>query len=126
MKQGFGVEPYVTSFLSRSQRSLCAQLRAGILPLVIEVGRFTGVQEEDRLCTVCDLGDIENEFHFMFYCTTYDDLRAPMYEAMQQQKPELFWAEDGQKLEWLFSYEVFKTANFIAKAWNRRQSMLFR
>lgn len=52
MKQCFGPEPYVTSFLTRSQRSLCAQLRIGILALAIEVGRFIAVPEENRICNV--------------------------------------------------------------------------
>lgn len=73
-----------------------------------------------------DLKDVENEFHFMFYCTLYYDLRIPPFVEMQKKKPELFWLDDGQKLEWLFKAEVFKTANFISKAWNRRQSQLFK
>ncbi len=68
MKDCFGPAPYVTSFLNRGQRSLCAQLRSGILPLAIEVGRITAVLEENRFCAVCDLKDIENEFYFMFHC----------------------------------------------------------
>ena len=126
IKHCFGTEPYVKSFLTRNQRSLCAQLRAGILPLAIEVGRFSAVPEENRICNVCDLKDVENEFHFMFYCTLYDDLRVPLFDVMQKRKPELFWEDDGQKLEWLFNYEVFKTAHFVSKAWSRRQSQLFK
>ena len=51
----------VTSRLSRSQRSLVAQLRAGILPLAIEVGRFKNIPEENRLCELCDLGEVEGK-----------------------------------------------------------------
>ena len=125
IKQCFGTEPYVKSFLTRNQRSLCAQLRTGILPLAIEVGRFSAVPEENRICNVCDLKDVENEFHFMFYCTLHDDLRVLLFDAMQRAKLELFWEDDGQKLEWLFNFEIFKTAHFISSAWNRGQSQLF-
>ena len=104
---------------------MCAQLRTGILPLAIEVGRFSAVPEENRLCNVCDLNDVENEFHFRFYCSLYDDLRVPLFEAMQQQNPDLFWEDGGQKLEWLFNNEVFRTAQFVSRAWSRRQSQLF-
>ena len=54
IKQNFGPELYVTSCLSRNQRSLAAQLRAGIPPLAIEVGRFKNIPEENRLCENCD------------------------------------------------------------------------
>ena len=61
----------------------------------------------------------------MFYCTVYEDLRVHLFDAMQERKPELFWEDDGQKLEWLFTYEVFKTAHFVSSAWSRRQCQLF-
>ena len=49
--------PYVTANISTSQRFLTAQLRTGILPLTLEVGRFKNVQEENRLCELCELGE---------------------------------------------------------------------
>ncbi|KAJ0067607.1 hypothetical protein NL108_008777 [Boleophthalmus pectinirostris] len=74
LKDCFGPEPYVTLNLSRGQRSVCAQLRCGTLPLASETGRFHSVPEEERTCAPCDLKDIENEMHFLFYCPLYHDL----------------------------------------------------
>ena len=37
------------------ERSHLAQLRLGILPLMIELGRFRNIDLEKRLCTVCNL-----------------------------------------------------------------------
>ena len=45
--------------LSKSKRSLLAQLRLGVLPLAIETGRYTGKSIELRVCVVCD----SNELH---------------------------------------------------------------
>lgn len=45
-KHKFGTESYVISCSARSQRSLEAQLRAGIRPLATDVGRFRNIQEE--------------------------------------------------------------------------------
>ncbi len=39
-KKFFEVEPNVLSFMSRQHRSYLAQLRNGILPLQLEVGRW--------------------------------------------------------------------------------------
>lgn len=44
-------------------------------PLAIEVGRFTAIQVENWIFNVYDLNYVENEFHFMFDCTLYDDLK---------------------------------------------------
>ena len=51
--------------LSKRKRSLCAQIRSGILPLHIESGRWVGTSEENRLCHFCELDEIENEIHFI-------------------------------------------------------------
>jgi hypothetical protein len=43
----------------------------------IEKGRYASpkIPVENRLCTSCDLGEIEDEYHFMMKCKLYDDLR---------------------------------------------------
>ena len=45
---------------------------------------------EERLCTLCEFNEIEDERHFLFKCSLYDELRS----------------------EWV-SHIVNKTANFL-------------
>lgn len=59
--------------------SVCAQLRSTPFPLTLETGRFNIVPEEERLCALCDLGEIESEVHFVFSCPLYDDLRHVLF-----------------------------------------------
>ncbi len=42
------------------------QLRNGILPLQLEVGRWTNKAVEERLCLICNNGTVEDEEHFHF------------------------------------------------------------
>ena len=73
-KSEFGLETYVQCDLSRSERSLIAQLRCGILPLAIETGRYTQPRKtpvDERLCTICKTGAVESETHFIFDCEVY-------------------------------------------------------
>ena len=56
-----GTEYYVVYNLSKRQRSLCAQVRSGLLPLTVETGRYVNVEEEKWICPMCCLNDIENE-----------------------------------------------------------------
>ena len=41
---------------------------------MVESGRYNKKRQnrEDRLCKICTSGKVENEFHFMFECSTYD------------------------------------------------------
>ena len=71
-----GIENYITYNLSSSERSAMAQFRFGILPLNIETGRFRNQALEERLCTLCEFNEIEDESHFLFKCSLYDELRS--------------------------------------------------
>ena len=70
-----GIENYIKYNLSSSERSAMAQFRFGILPLNIETGRFRNQALEERLCTLCEFNEIEDESHFLFKCSLYDELR---------------------------------------------------
>ena len=63
VKHVFGTENYILFNLSKRKRSLCAQIRSGILPLHIESGRWVGNIKENRLCNFCELN--ENLIHFI-------------------------------------------------------------
>ena len=63
-KNRYETETYVKMFMSRKQRSLLAQTRAGILPLKVETGRFRNIKDpltgnmrrmkiEERTCDIC-------------------------------------------------------------------------
>ena len=111
--------------LPRSQRSLCAQFRSGILPLHIETGRYTGTEESQRLCHLCELGEIESEIHFLLYCPFYNDLRktlfdkAPYFVGLSQDP------EDVDIIKSLFDNHTYAIANYIHKAWNRRKRVTY-
>ena len=84
------IENYIKYNLSSSERSAMAQFRFGILPLNIETGQFRNQALDERLCTLCEFNEIEDESHFLFQCCLYDELRN----------------------EWV-SHIVNKTANFL-------------
>ena len=61
--------------MNRSQRSLIAKLRLGVLPLKLETGRWKDVPLEKRLCPVCEDNCLEDEIHFVVYCEQYKATR---------------------------------------------------
>jgi hypothetical protein len=60
--------------LNCRERSLVAQLRMGILPINIELGRYRNIPAHERFCFNCK-NVVEDEFHFMFQCPVYSDIR---------------------------------------------------
>ena len=78
-------ESYLTCNVSKSQRSLLAQLRLGMLPLAIESGRYTGKSIELRVCIVCDSNVRQNELHFICQFLRYGEKKC-MTLLMSQYK----------------------------------------
>ena len=74
--------------LKKSDRSHL--LRCGTLQLKVETGRFYSIPLEDRLCTRCNLNEVETEFHFLcechflYECELYKHLRTSLYDKITQ------------------------------------------
>ena len=66
-KKEYETENYCIVNLSRQQRSLIARLRLGILPINVELGRYSGIPRENRHCLQCKT-TVEDELHVMLYC----------------------------------------------------------
>ena len=58
IKHSFQTEPYIAKCFSRNKRSILAQLRIGILPIMIDTGRYSNITPEHRLCNYCSLDKI--------------------------------------------------------------------
>ena len=56
------------------RKALC-QLRTSSYTLMCEVGRYHKLPYEKRICFFCPSKNIVSEFHFLFKCQFYDDLR---------------------------------------------------
>ncbi len=61
--------------MNRKHRSYLAQYRCGILLLSIETGRWGSIPLEDRICKMCDILVVEDEYHFIFHCSLYNNIR---------------------------------------------------
>ena len=71
-KKRFCLENYVLSICLEKRRDF-TKLRLSAHSLAIERGRYykNKVEKEKRLCKLCDLGEVEDEEHFITKCTFY-------------------------------------------------------
>ena len=76
-KTHFIAEPYITSVLPRATRSAFAQMRCGVAPIQLELGRYVGQEENDRICPLCGTA-VESESHLLVDCSTYIDITRPL------------------------------------------------
>ncbi len=104
-KNVFEVEPYVLSFMSRERRLYLAQLRNGILPLQLEVGRWTNKPVEERIYLICHNGTIEDEEHFLFHCNFYYGEHRDFYNYMKNNIQNFNNLSIEQKLQTVMTKE---------------------
>ena len=84
-KTQFCLENYV-NFFARAYRSFFTKLRISSHSLMIERGRHfhPKIPADQRLCKLCSLDEVEDEFHFMVKCTSYADLRAELLSNISE------------------------------------------
>ena len=121
--------------LSFLQRKILSKIRLGSLELRIETGRFSRPRLEvhERLCLPCKTSNlaagcepnIETEYHFIFVCSCYDDLRTSWLFKLV--KPDNFEdLDDGEKLSIVLNEpeNIKSTAQFIIDAYNKRSKLV--
>ena len=81
-KKTFQMEPYVL-IVNRRQRQAFAKFRCGVAPIRIETGRFVGESVNERVCKICNSGEIEDEEHCLIRCKTYESIRNVLFAAAE-------------------------------------------
>ena len=111
--------------LDKHIKFLFAQFRCGILPLKIETGRFSRLPLDERVCEMCNLNKIEDEFHFLCECTIYEDIRNKYYDTVMRRYPEFNDLIDKNRFKFLVTIGWRETVNYIVNAWNIRKTKLY-
>ena len=78
-KVNLETERYLLLDMRREYRVALAKFRVGSHDLEIEKGRQLGKIREERICKFCNL-DIEDEYHVLMHCSSYEELRLTYIE----------------------------------------------
>ena len=117
--------PHTYKPLSFFQRKVMSKFRLGMLHLRIETGRFIRLLPEERLCLVCNGGEVEDETHFLLRCNKYSQNRQKLFGEI----PDLdnfISLNDQDKLKLLLNDPtlVKKTSKFIADSFEYRSTII--
>ena len=124
IKVNFGVEKHILLNLTRNERSILSQLRCSILPLQIEIGRFTNQKKEERLCPICNSGNIETECHFLFDCSYYEEERNSFFNSIDVKINDM--ESQILFLNELFKIHPRKLAKYCSKIMQSRKGAVFK
>lgn len=126
-KDDFSLSSYL-HLRNKSKRQVFTKLRIGAHKLQIEVGRHRRpipIPADERVCTKCGSGAVENEYHFVMECAAGGTIRTK------------YWAELSSFTDWQTWSEVFRfqfimnagledseitsiMCNFVSELWLQR------
>ena len=116
-----------TSNLTRSQRSYLIKLKAGVLPLKVETGRYKGTKRELRTCDLCSSNVVEDEVHFLHRCRALKKVRKSYLKST-----EIDWTRVNKKdkielTKFLLQKENIKfRARWVEEMYSTRKDILYR
>ena len=58
--------------------------------LLLEKGRYHNIERGKRICQMCDMNDVEDEYHFILKCPFYTHLRHLYINKYYWSKPSVF------------------------------------
>ena len=112
--------------MNRGYRSILAQLRTGILPLEIEVGRWSSTAVEERICKLCIANVVEDENHFIFDCEFYHVKRFIIFDLVSSSCTTFRNSTKSQKWKILMSENyVYNFGKFVSEIYSMRREALY-
>ena len=87
-KSTFSFEKYLT-VLPKKLAINIFRFRTGNHRLPIETGRWDGTDLHDRKCTQCHLNEVGDEFHYLFVCPQYQNIRKQLLSKYYINRPNM-------------------------------------
>ena len=112
--------------MSRQQRSLLAKFRGGVLPLHVETGRWQNTPWENRICRVCNQNCVEDEFHFLCICESYNLHRNVLFHRVTVKNADFATFSDEDKFIYLMQFENKEVARYLELAYDQRKTYIYR
>ncbi len=81
-KSDFETEMYLKKPISFKVCQSCSKLRCRTAPLQIETGRYENVALNDRICQLCDCGNVEDERCFLISCIALNYQRYNLFHSL--------------------------------------------
>ena len=95
-----GFEKYLSEIKNPKIRTQITKLRLSNHNLLIETGRHQKLEREMRVCPLCHKG-IEDEVHFLFYCSSYKAVREDLFSNLNLTNTNFRFYTNNEKLEFL-------------------------
>ena len=114
-KQNFGYENYLSLVKNFELRRAICKLRISAHRLKVEVGRFSNIPRNERICNNCSSGCIEDETHFLISCDKYKVDRNMLFDFVVSNVHNFSKLNNEQRFVYLLSNEDSQVLNVVGK-----------
>ncbi len=127
IKREYSMAEYLYTVSDKKLKSTLTRYRLSGHKLMIETGRHrkTWLPPEQRLCSHCDLNQLETELHFLTECSKYTYIRTVFYDKIQQIHPTFKTLPDQEKLPYMLeehkNYCVF-AVQYVSACHHRKEN----
>ena len=137
-KTEFTLSRYLSILPTRNSRSLLCKLRLGVFNLEVETGRKVKIDQNgakirleraERVCKLCNSGEVEDETHFLFSCEALSQTRDAFLNPLFLMCPDLSGASHLDKLMYLYfnenleAQETYLATNLLIQLKNARDNI---
>ena len=85
----FALQYYLCKPIPSLYKRYISRFRLVSHNLRIEHGRYYNESRIDRKCSLCNLNDVEDEYHFILVCSRYSELRSKYIKKFYYKKPSV-------------------------------------
>ena len=83
-KKDLKLEKYLTCVSVRAHRIASTKLRTSTHQVKTETGKYKKLEEAERKCLLCNLGEIESEIHFLTRCPFFNKRRKTFFNFVSK------------------------------------------
>ena len=88
-------------------------------------GQTRSLKLEERVCSICSSGEVEDEYHFLLKCDVFSDIRVDYINNIMPNNADFINFNLEQKFTFLITKYWRETLNFLCKAWLKRKTCLY-
>lgn len=114
LKTNFGLEKYLLILKNNESRRNITKLRISAHKLNIEKGRYQGIPREERKCTRCNLGELDDERHLLISCNHTKDLRTCLFASAKSYCKNFTSLNLDNQFLWLMNNENINILSLIS------------
>ena len=85
----FKLQNYLRKPLDARCLKEITKIRTCAHKLNLEFGRHRNVERSERKCRLCNLNEIEDEYHFILQCPLYNDIRIKFIKTYYHKRPSV-------------------------------------